>query len=481
MQLNVVLPPGTSLAASNEICRTVENSLQQISDIQKFARRTGRAELDEHAEGVNMSEFIIDMDPKSTRTRSEQLAEIRHAMENIPGIITSVEQPLSHLISHMLSGVKAQIGIKIYGEDLDVLRTTAEQMKGAIASVPGVTDLYVEPQVMIPQLRIELNPDTMLQYGVTSGMLNSFVQTAMNGTVVSQVLEGQRGFDLVVRMNDESREDIDSLKRLAIHLPDGGVVPLSMLATIYESGGPNSVNRENVRRRNLIQCNVSGRGVVDVVEDIQTELHSIITNLPTGYYVEFGGQFESQQTASRRMGAIFCVSLVGIFVLLYSLFQSVNLALQVMSALPMAFIGAVIALKLTDQTLTIAAMVGFISLAGIAARNGILLLQHYAHLVHEEQMAVDAAMIIRAGKERLAPVLMTAFTSGIALLPLVMAAGEPGKEILYPVATVIVGGLISSTLLDFLVHPALFWIFGRDSLNHSQSITNSLPGTSVPR
>jgi CzcA family heavy metal efflux pump len=460
IQLNVVLPPGTSLSASNEISRTVERSLMAIEDVQRFVRRTGRAELDEHAEGVNMSEFLIELDPGSPRSREQQLDEIRTAMENIPGIVTAVEQPIAHLISHMLSGVKAQVGIKIYGDDLDLLRQKAEAVKAKMQSVPGVTDLLIEPQVIIPQLRIELNRAALTQYGISAADVNNYVQTAMNGAIVSEVLDGMRTFDLVVRMKDEYREDIDGLRRLAIHLPDGGTIPLGSVAKIYESGGPNTVNRENVRRRVVIQCNVKDRGVVDVVKDIQKAIQPVVATLPPGYYPTFEGQFQSQQSASQMIAILFAVALLGVFFVLYTLFRSINLALQVMAALPMAFIGSVAALVWTGQTVTIAAMVGFISLAGIASRNGVLLLQHYLHLVEFEGESFSKEMIVRAGLERLAPVLMTALTAGIALVPLVLAAGEPGKEILYPVATVILGGVVSSTMLDFFVHPALFWLFG---------------------
>ncbi|MFO0429231.1 MAG: efflux RND transporter permease subunit [Planctomyces sp.] len=463
VQLNVVLPPGTSLTASSEINRTVERSLQGISDITRFARRTGRAELDEHAEGVNMSEYIIEMDPASPRHREEQLAEIREAMEEIPGIVTAVEQPISHLISHMLSGVKAQIGIRVYGDDLDILRQKAEAIRAEMALVPGIRDLMVEPQVIIPQLRIELNREKLLLHGLHVADVNELVETAMNGRVVSEILADQRTFDLVVRMNDDYREDIEALKRLTVELPEGGSIPLSAVAEIYESGGPNTVNRDNVRRRVVIQCNVADRGVVDVVTDIQKMMQPVVESLPAGYFIEYGGQFQSQQSASRRIGVLFLVSLIGVFLVLYTMFRSVNLSLQVMAALPMAFIGSVAALVITDQTLTIAAMVGFISLGGVASRNGILLLNHYLHLVKYEGEELTQSMIVRAGLERLAPVLMTALTAGIGLVPLVMAAHQPGKEILYPVATVILGGLISSTLLDFFVHPALFWLFGRNA------------------
>lgn len=456
IQLNVVLPAGTSLSASNEICASVERSLMEIEDVQRFVRRTGRAELDEHAEGVNMSELLIELDPDSPRSREEQLEEIRSAMHNIPGIVTAVEQPIAHLISHMLSGVKAQVGIKIYGDDLDSLRQIAEKVQAKMLNVPGVTDLMIEPQVIIRQLRIELDRGQLTQHGLSAREVNEYVQTAMNGAVVSEVLEGMRTFDLIVRMQNETREDVEGLKRLAIHLPEGGTIALGSIARVYEANGPNTVNRENVRRRILIQCNVKDRGVVDVVQDIRRAIEPSLA----GHFVTFEGQFQSQQTASQAIMMLFAVALVGVFLLLYTLFRTVNLALQVMAALPMAFIGSVAALVLTGQTVTIAAMVGFISLAGIASRNGVLLLQHYLHLVEHEGESFTKEMIVRAGLERLAPVLMTALTAGIALVPLVLAAGEPGKEVLYPVATVILGGVISSTMLDFFVHPALFWLFG---------------------
>jgi len=405
-----------------------------------------------------VSETIIDLDPESEKSREEILDEIRDSMSEIPGITISVEQPLAHLISHMLSGVKAEIGIKLYGEDLDILRSKAQEMKAAIADVPGLEDLFVEPQILIPQLRVEVDRDKMLQYGLNPDDVSEYAETAMNGTVVSEVLLGQRTFDLLVRLDEKYREDLDAFKRLSIELPDGGTTPLSSVAKVYRSKGPNTINREQVKRRIVLQANVSDRGLVDVVEDIKGRLDDV--ELPAGYFLEYGGQFESQRSASRTIAVLFAISLIGVFLVLYTMFGSVNFSLQVMAALPMAFIGSVAALIWTDQTLTVAAMVGFISLGGIASRNGILLLNHYLHLVRYEGEDWTQKMIIRAGKERLAPVLMTALTSGIGLLPLAMAAGEPGKEVLYPVATVIIGGLISSTLLEFLVRPALFWTFG---------------------
>ncbi len=461
IQLNVLLPPGTSLATTIQMNQSVEGALVKNTDVTNFVRRTGRAELDEHAEPVSASEYIIDLDPKSTRTREQQLSNIREDLSDIPGIVFAVEQPISHLISHMLSGVKAQIGVKLYGDDLDVLRAKANEVKSQMQSVRGVRDLMVEQQVLIPQLKIDYDRDKLLLAGLNVETLNRFIETAMNGQIVSEVMQGQRTFDLVVRFKEDARENIGALRRLPIELPSGGMVPLESLAKIYDSFGPNTIQRERIRRRIVIQCNTADRGLVEVVEEIQAKLRKV--ELAQGYYFQFSGQFESQQRASRMIFWLFGVALVGVFLTLFTMFRSVNLSLQVMAAIPMAFIGSVAAIVITGQNLTIASMVGFISLGGIASRNGILLLQHYLHLVRYEGEEWSHEMIVRAGLERLAPVLMTALTAGIGLVPLVLAAGQPGKEILYPVATVILGGVISSTLLDFFVHPALFWLFGLKS------------------
>jgi HME family heavy-metal exporter len=460
-QLNVLLPPGTSLQRSKEVAAMVQRRLQKIRGVEDFVARTGRAELDEHVIGVNMTEFIISFDPASGRTREEVLDDIREAMADVPGIVTSVEQPLAHLISAMLSGVQAQVAIKLYGDDLDVLRAKVKEMQTIVAGVPGVKDLMPEPQIQIPQLRIELDRDRLARYGLTPGDVNRFVETAMHGKVISEVLQGQRTFDLFLRLDDRFRENLDAVSRLSLDLPEGGTTPLSSVADPKRAGGPNTINREQVRRRIVLQCNTAGRGLVDVVRDIQTRLKPLQESLPTGYFIEYGGQFQSQQTASRMIAVLFLLSLAGMFLVLFTMFRSINFSLQVMAALPMAFIGAVAAILLTGQTLTIASMVGFISLCGIATRNGILLLDHYLHLVKYEGETWSREMIVRAGQERLAPVLMTALTAGIGLVPLAMAAGQPGKEILYPVATVIIGGLVSSTLLEFSVRPALFWTIGR--------------------
>jgi HME family heavy-metal exporter len=460
VQANVLLPPGASLRSSERASAAAIKQLQEIPEVTSIVCKVGRAELDEHVMGVNVSEMILALDPNSHREREVILEDIRHALNSVPGIVSSVEQPIAHLISHMLSGIKAQIGIKIYGEDLVLLRRAAEQMQRLIVDVPGVRDLLVEQQIEIPQLRIELDRDKLATVGLTPYEVNEFVETAMNGKVVSEVLQGVRTFDLLVRLDEPVREDLNALRRLTIEVPGGGSVPLESIANIYRSSGPNTINRESGQRRIVLQCNVAGRGVVDVVDDIRQKIWPLAQELPEGYFMEFGGQFQSQQSATRVIGVLFAVAVVGMFLTLYTLFGSANFAWQVLAALPCALVGAVAALVLTGQTLTVAAMVGFISLCGIASRNGILLLTHYIHLVQHEGESWTKEMIVRGGQERLAPVLMTALTSGIGLVPLAISAGEPGKEILYPVATVIIGGLITSTLLDFFVRPALFWTTG---------------------
>ena len=461
VQVNVIMPPGTSLEKSKEMAQIAAAKIREVKEIKTLAARTGRAEMDEHAEGVNTTEFVATLEShEGGRPREAILDDIRERLKEVPGIVSSTEQPLAHLISHMVSGVKAQVGIKLYGDDLNTLRSNANAIKAAMETVKGVTDPQVEQQTEIPQLQIRVNGDQLRQYGLQREDVTEFIETAMNGYVVSEVLEGQRTFDLLVRLDEPFREDIDTLKRLQISLPDGSVTKLENVADFVDGSGPNQIKREKVQRLIVIQCNVSGRGLVDVVEDIKRVVEPIEQALPSGYFVEYSGQFESQRRASRVIAILFAVSLVGMVLVLYTMFKSFNLALQVMVALPMAFIGSVAALKLTGQTLTIAAMVGFISLCGIATRNGILLINHYLHLVKYEGESWTKEMIVRAGNERLAPVLMTCLTTGIGLVPLAMAAGETGKEILYPVATVIVGGLITSTVLEFLVRPALFWQFG---------------------
>jgi len=471
--VNVTLPPGSSLDASNQVSRLIDAKFRERQrsasnpdgEILHFVRRTGRAEMDEHAAPVNAGEYILSMNAAAEHSRDEVIHELlRSLREEVPGVDIEVEQPLAHLISHMVSGVYAQIAIKVVGDDLDTLLGAAERIKSAIADVPGVTPPVVEPVQQTEELHIELRSDDLAKYGLTRAYVARVMQTALQGDVVSQVLEGQRRFDLLVRLEDASRTDYTSLGRLRIELPgDRGQVELLELADIYSSVGPNAVNRENARRRIVIRCNTQDRDLASAVAEIQARVSSQVT-LPEGYFVEYGGQFESQQHATRLIGILAAVSGVGMFVVLMILFPSVRIVGQILNALPTAFIGGVLALALTNQTLTVASLVGFISLGGIAVRNGILLVTHYFHLMREEGEAFTEAMVLRGSLERLAPVLMTALTAGIGLAPLVVGGQEPGREILYPVATVILGGLITSTFCEFLIHPGLFWRFsGKDA------------------
>jgi HME family heavy-metal exporter len=422
--------------------------------------------MDEHASPVNTGEYILSMNPDIRGQREEILQKLLDELgEEAPGVDIEVEQPLAHLISHMVSGVYAQIAIKIHGDDLDTLQQLSEQVKSTLQSVPGVTPPIVEAVRQTEELHIQLRSDDLAFHGLTRAYVAQILQTALQGEVVSQVLEGQRRFDLLVRLEENYRTDYANLGRLRIDLPnDRGQIELRELADIGEGSGPNSINRENARRRIVIRCNTQDRDLASAVAEIQQRVNSQIV-LPEGYFVEYGGQFESQQSATRTITVLAGVSVVGMFVVLMVLFPSVRVVLQILNALPTAFIGGVMALVLTGQSLTVASLVGFISLGGIAVRNGILLVTHYFHLMKEEGEDFTKEMVVRGSLERLAPVLMTALTAGIGLVPLVLGGQEPGREILYPVATVILGGLVTSTFCEFLIHPGLFWKFsGQDAV-----------------
>ena len=470
VQINVSLPAGSSLRASNEAAMLIDAKLQTMQqspenpggDILHFTRRTGRAELDEHAEPVSRSEYILSINPQAGRSRDEMLAKLLAELrEEVPGIDFEADQPLAHLISHMLSGVNAQIAIKVFGDDLDQLQSIATQIKAAISDIPGMTPPVIDPQEIVDELHIVLRPDDLAHYGLSRKYVADFVETAMKGEVVSQVLEGQRRFDLVIKLQARYRTDYPRLKELRIDLPNGrGQIRLGDVADIPDAaGGPNHVNRENVRRRAVIRCNVTGRDLGGVVADIEQQVKKRVS-MPEGYFVEYGGQFEAQRSATTLIAVLALVSLVGVFVVLYLLYPSSRITLQILNAMPTAFIGGVAALVLTKQTLTVASLVGFVSLGGIAVRNGILLVTHYFHLMTEEGQGFSPQMVLRGSLERLSPVLMTALTAGIGLVPLVVGGKKPGLEILYPVATVILGGLVTSTLCEFLIHPGLFWKFG---------------------
>ncbi len=474
VQLNVTLSGNASLQASNDAARHIDRVLRGMQatpehpdrPVLHFARRTGRAELDEHAEPVSRGEYILTMNPRSNVQRNEFLQILLAALRaEVPGVDFEAEQPLSHLISHMLSGVNAQVAIKIFGDDLDKLQQLAGEVQRAVAGIPGITPPIIEPQERVDELHIVLRPDDLAFYGLSRSDVAHFVETAMKGVAVSDVLDGRRRFDLVVKLADPYRSDARRLGDLRLDLPNGqGQIRLRDVADFPSSAsGPNLIHHENTRRRQVVRLNVSGRDLGSAVQEIEERVRELV-KLPEGYFIEFGGQFEAQRSATLLIGALATVSFAGILIVLMMLIPSVRVALQILNAIPTAFIGGVVALVLTGQTVTVASLVGFVSLTGIAVRNGILLVTHYFHLMTKEGEGFTPQMVLRGSLERLSPVLMTALTAGIALVPLVVGGRKPGLEILYPVATVILGGLVTSTFCEFLVHPGLFWRFsGRDA------------------
>ncbi len=484
LTINVFVPPSTSLTESNRIASLAERIVMQVPEIIMVGRRTGRAELDEHAEGVHYSEIDAEL-RESKRGREEILNDLRGRLDQIPGISISIGQPISHRIDHLLSGVRAQIAVKIFGEDLTVLRQKATEVEELMKTIPGMVDIFAERLVMIPQLHVGIDRDQARRHGVMVGEVAEYAELAMQGKTVSQILEGSRTFDVVLRLTDQARNDADAIRAIPIDTQNGTVLPLSQLATVQEAKGPNQINREGVQRRIYIAANVTGRDLVGAVEELQKKIAEKLP-MPPGYYVTYGGQFESQASASKLISILSVISLVGMFVVLYAHFKSAMFAAQIMLNLPMAVIGSIAGVWLMGGTMSIATMVGFITLAGIASRNGIMMISHYLHLMREEGEKFTQHMIVRGTQERLVPVLMTALTAGLALVPLIIAADEPGREILHPVAVVIFSGIFTSTLLDFIITPLVFWRFGRASAErltapgtHSSAIHETAPAPAL--
>ena len=461
LTVNVQAQPGTSLAESNRIGQISEKLLLEVPEVISTGRRTGRAELDEHAEGVHYTEIDVDL-KKSSRSREEILTAIREKLAVVPGVTSSVGQPISHRLDHLQSGVRAQIAVKLFGDDLGVLRSKAEEIRNAIQTVEGATDVSVERQVLIPQIRFNVDRVRAAQYGLQPGEVTQTLETALNGRTVSQAIEGARRYDVVVRFDDASRNSIDALKNVTIDTPLGAQIPISAVATIENLPGPNQILREDTKRRIVIGANVAGRDLGSVVGDIEARVAAQV-KLPEGYFLEYGGQFQATQEATRTLSYLSVFSLVAIFFLLIKALGDWRVALQVMINIPLALIGAVWALHLSGGVFSIATMVGFISLVGITSRNGIMMISHYLHLMREEGENFTEKMIVRGSLERLVPVLMTALTAGLSLVPFILAADAPGKEILHPLAVVMLGGILTSTLLDQIVTPAVFYKFGRPS------------------
>ncbi len=455
--INLLTPPGTSLAESGRIGSIAEKLILEIPEASKTGRRTGRAELDDHAEGVHSSEIEVEL-KDSERSRAEILQDIRTKLDVIPGIAINIGQPISHRIDHMMSGVRAQLAVKLFGPDLNLLRSKAEEIRAVMASVPGAVDIFVERQILVPQLHVIINREAAASYGLSAGEVAEYAQLAMQGETVTQVIDGQRSIAVVLRLADEFRQSAEAIGNIPVDTPAGHSVPLSLLAQIEEAKGPNIINRENAQRRIVIQANVAGRDLVSTVEQIQREVATQV-QLPEGMYISYGGQFESQASASRLILGLSLLSLLGMVLVLYVHFNSINLVMQVMLSIPLAFIGAIAAIWLSGGVFSIASLVGLVSLTGIAARNGIMMVAHYLHLMKHEGEQFNLKMIYRGTAERIVPVLMTALTAALALLPLVLAPDLPGREILHPVAVVIFGGLFSSTLLDLVLRPLVFFHF----------------------
>lgn len=459
LMINATSLPGISLPESDKLGRLVETTLLSHPEVTSTARRTGRAELDEHTLGVNAGEIDVSF-TLNGRSKDEWLAELRDDLSQIPGVSIAIGQPISHRIDHMLSGTRANLAVKIFGPDLYELRRLAARVREEMEVEEGIVDLAVEQQSDIPVLSVRYHRDALARHGLSVATVSSTLQAAVNGLEVSRVLEGQAAFDVVVRVEGDIKWTIDNLGLLRIDSPTGASVPLKALATIRKDKGPNTISRENVERKIVVQANVAKRDITSVVNGIHERIGPIISARP-GYRVEYGGQFESAEKANRLLLVLGFVVVLGIGFLLHLAFRSARDTLFVMSSLPLALIGGVGGVYLSSGVLSVASMIGFITVFGIATRNGILLVSHIRHLQKEEGVEYFHEAVLRGSVERLLPILMTALGTALALVPLVLAGDQPGNEIQTPMATVILGGLVSATALNMIVVPALFLRFGR--------------------
>lgn len=469
--IGVAAYPGISLKTSDALGTKIEEAILSVPEAKSTIRRTGRAEMDEHAEGVHWSE--IDVDFKEVgRDHAIVLQDIRKKIEAVGDVYVNIGQPISHRLDHLLSGVRAQIAIKVFGPDMTELRQLGLAVEDTLKEINGIVDLQLEPLVMIPQLKILIDREAAGKYAIGPGGLSEDLEMALNGEAVAQLIEEQRLYDIFMRLDDNSRENPEAINSTIVKTrPNGERIRVKDVAEVYESDGPNMVNRENLQRRIVISANSHERDLGSLIKEIKDKISKKVV-LPEGYYIEYGGQFESQENASRLILFLGILSLLGVFFVLYVHFKSIALTLQIMLNVPLALIGSVVAIYVTERELSVATMIAFITLCGIASRNGIMMISHYIHLIKEEGETFSEHMIIRGSLERLVPVLMTALSAILALTPLVFAKGEPGKEILYPVAVVIIGGLLSSTLLDIFVTPAIFFRYGKRSMEKLMNSSN---------
>ncbi|EJW98054.1 heavy metal efflux pump, CzcA family [gut metagenome] len=457
--INISSLPGISLEESNQIGHRAEELLLSIPEIQTVARKTGRAELAEHSFGVNVSELEAPFELKD-RSRSELVADVREKLNTLTGANIEIGQPISHRIDAMLSGTKANIAIKLFGDDLNKMFSLGNQIKEEIGNIEGIADLNVEQQIERPQLKIQPRREMLAKYGIPLPEFSQWVHVALAGKVVSQVYDKGKSFDLTVKVKDEERDEMEKIRDLMIDTGDGRKIPLDYVADVVSAMGPNSISRENVKRKIVISANVADRDLRSVVNDIQQQIEASI-QLPEGYHIEYGGQFESEQAASRTLALTSFISLVVIFLLLYHEFRSVKESGVILLNLPLALIGGVFALVLTTGEISIPAIIGFISLFGIATRNGMLLISHYNHLQQEEGFSVYNS-VVQGSLDRLNPILMTALSSAFALIPLALGGDLPGNEIQSPMAKVILGGLLTSTFLNGFIVPIVYILMHRE-------------------
>jgi CzcA family heavy metal efflux pump len=477
LTVNVTTLPGTSLEESNRLAQRVEEIMLAQPEVVATARRTGRAPADPHAQEIHASEIEATLAMKD-RSKEPFLAKLRAELGNLAGVNVVVGQPISHRIDHMLSGTRANIAVKIFGSDLYELRRLGERVKEQAQSVPGAVDVVLEQQADIPFVLIRFRRDAIARYGLTVGGVSEAIEAAFAGLPVSRVLEGQASYDLVVRFDPAVRESVEAIRGTLITTSNGAQIPLSALAEVRRDRGPNLVSREDVQRKLVVMANVAGRDLQGVVEDIRARVNANV-KLPPGYFVEYGGQFESAAQARRVLTLLGVAVVVGIFLLLYLAFRSTRDALLVMLNLPLALVGGVVGLYVAGGVLSVATLVGLITLFGIATRNGVMLIAHVRHLMEAEGVRDPLEAVVRGASERLVPILMTALAAGLALVPLVLASGEPGSEIQAPMAVVILLGLLSSTLLNMVVVPSLYLRFGSVTRGgeRMESVTALLPAS----
>ncbi|MBO7167502.1 MAG: efflux RND transporter permease subunit, partial [Bacteroidaceae bacterium] len=464
--ISAVAKPGVSLEVNNELGNLMERELLKIPEVVSTARRTGRGELDEHSQSTNGAELDVQF-VLGERSRDEVFNDMRERLSGVPGVVTMVGQPLGHRIDHMLSGTRAAIAIKLFGTDLSKMFMLGNQIKSAIEDIEGLVDVSVEQQTETPQLQIRANRAALARYGIGIDEFNAFVDLAFSGEKLSYIYEGERSFDVILRLNKEYTSDIDGVRKALIDTGNGGKVPLEEVAEIVSAGGPSSITRENVQRKLVVSANATGRDIKSVVDDIRREIEQSIV-LPEGYRIEYGGQFESAQSASRTLTLATAISLLLIFLLLYGEFHSASLSGIVLCSLPLALIGGVLAVFSSSGVISIPSIIGFITLFGVATRNGILLVSEYKRL-QEKGLPLHEAMV-RGSVDRLNPILMTALTSALALIPLVLNGDKPGNEIQSPMAVVVLGGLLTSTLLNIYVMPIIYEWYAKRQLRKEDTL-----------